>query len=372
MQQLRKFQLRHRSKFSQLILLDDQARITTSCNSIFDTQPLLDQPVTCSFPFLESIFKNIWSIRPSDANVFFSKIETPIPELPGIYDFTFSKINIEGKELLLWAIYDYTDLYEDFKQFQQRKNELEIHRETLERRYQSLRQQVDIEDQQNIIIENLDHLQLTYFNKLKSALITPVNVLDGLTFFLTNSADKTKKPYLDRLKSTLKQLTGVLEELEAFDIRPLNSDSFQSFYIDNLKDDIKHHFEKKATQIEIKAEEIPDAIQGNYLYLLQVVLGILNNALSLHPQSRFELSIHKLDTSNLEQIKLHFHIKEYLHNQTIFHTEEDYASMIYRLSIIKQIIDLQHGSIQVEKNPKELSISIQLYMNYDLVNTGDK
>jgi hypothetical protein len=40
------------------------------------------------------------------------------------------------------------------------------------------------------IIESLDHLQLTYFNKIKSALLAPINALDGITFLLAEALEK--------------------------------------------------------------------------------------------------------------------------------------------------------------------------------------
>ena len=138
MRQLDKNKVRHLSKFSQLILLNVDAYIVSSCNSIFPTHELIDTPVNSWFPFLESIFDYLYQLQANSSEVKFSKIETPIRQLPGIYDFTFSKVIIDQEELLLWAIYDYTELYEDFKHYQQKKNEFEILMETLERRSRNL------------------------------------------------------------------------------------------------------------------------------------------------------------------------------------------------------------------------------------------
>lgn len=40
--------------------------------------------------------------------------------------------------------------------------------------------------------------------------------------------------------------------------------------------------------------------------------------------------------------------------------------MTYTLSIIKQLVDLQKGNIYVDKNPKDLSISISFDLTYNL------
>ncbi|MFT5165943.1 MAG: hypothetical protein ACI8P3_001174 [Saprospiraceae bacterium] len=40
--------------------------------------------------------------------------------------------------------------------------------------------------------------------------------------------------------------------------------------------------------------------------------------------------------------------------------------MTYTLSIVKQLIDLQKGNIYVDKNSKDLSITISFDLRYDL------
>lgn len=369
MQEQRKFQLRHRSKFSQLILLDNRAMIISSCNSIFDTQELLQRPVTEWFPFLESIFPQIWAMDQAQSNIFFNKIETPIPELPGIYDFTFSKVILDQQELLLWSIYDYTDLYEDFRQFQQRKNELEIHRERLERRFQSLASKEDIDAQQNIIIENLDHLQLTYYNKIKSALITPINALDGLTFLLSNALSQRNTTYAGHLKHALGQLHQILEELENLDIS--EQSNLQMFLLEDIIADIKQLFKALSLDIKVAPDILSTPFYGNSLYLRQILFGLLNNANNLHPQSKFTLAIKSFPRPSDQVRQLSFELREFLSSQSVFLAEEAYVTMIYRLSVIKQIIDIQGGTIQVDKDPKTLSISIQITLDYNLTPQDD-
>lgn len=234
MQHLLKSQIRHRSKFSQLILLNDQAIIMSSCDSIFNTQAFKNSPVTAWFPFIESIFDTIWPIITSQSNITFNKIQIPIPELPGLYDFTFSK-KIANQELILWSFYDFTDLYEDLKQFQQRKNELEIHRETLERRHKTISQANDINIQQNIIIESLDHLQLTYFNKIKSALLAPVNALVGITFLLAGALENKNTQYIQQLRVVLKRLNLTLDELEKVNANQMPDFTQENFSLADLQ-----------------------------------------------------------------------------------------------------------------------------------------
>jgi len=368
MQQLLEFQLRHRSKFSQLILLNKQATIVSSCDSIFNTTSLKDKPVIDWFPFLESIFTNIWEMTSNESNISFNKMETPIPQLPGTYDFSFSKTIIDKKELLLWCIYDYTDLYEDFKQFQQRKNELEIHRETLERRHQLFKNIEDIKIQQNIIIESLDHLQLTYFNKIKSALLAPINALDGITYLLSGALENKDSKYTQQLRVTLKQLNLILDELETANVSHIPNFTNQEFLLSDLCDETEDLIRNKSKTTKLRFtidESIPKSIKGNYLYLKQTLWGIIGNAISLHPESEFEININQASKEE-NSINLSFQVIEFLNKKTVFLSEQDYSTMIYRLSIVKQLLDLQKSNVEVNKNPKELSIIISFDLKYTI------
>jgi len=295
-------------------------------------------------------------------------VETPLPDLPGTYDFSFSKVNLKEEELLLWCIYDYTDLYEDLRQFQQRKNELEIHRETLERRHKALDTKEDITMQQNIIIESLDHLQLTYFNKIKSALLAPVNALDGITFLLTQALENKNKKYTQQLRGAIRQLDLILDDLENVNVHKVPDFTQQDFSLLSLcieaADLVKQN--NPSTELSFSIEEnIPKSIKGNYLYLKQVLFGILGNAIKLHPDSNFEIKISTLN-QHKDQIHLSFQVIEFLSQKTRLLSKEDYTIMIYRLSIIKQLLDLQKGNLQVNKDQKNLSITINFDLEYSL------
>lgn len=369
MQQIKKSQLRHRSKFGQLILLNEQAHIISSCDSIFETHSFQGSPVTDWFPFLDSIYSSIWSTLSTQSNISFNKIETPVPQLPGIYDFTFSQLEIEQHIFLLWSIYDYTDLYEDFKQFQQRRNELEIHRETLERRYKGLSNKEDIKIQQNIIIESLDHLQLTYYNKIKSALLAPVNALDGLTFLLAGALENKNIAYTQQLRVALKQLDLILDELEHINIEnsvKVTKQPFSIFDLEIALIDSGILKDSTSTVVFHIEEDIPKLVLGNHLYLKQTLFGILGNALDIHPSSNFKINISRQEQSD-SKVSLQFEIIELLDStNNSFLSDDDYTTMVYRLSIIKQLVDLQKGTIGVTKHPKNLSISISFSLDYQL------
>ena len=106
------------ARFCQVILIGMDGNVVESCDSIFDTTSLSKRPISEWFPFVESVFYSLEYLNVDDDNLLFSKVEKPAPFLQGYYDFTFSKIEMEGKEYILWELFDYTTLYEDFKKYQ--------------------------------------------------------------------------------------------------------------------------------------------------------------------------------------------------------------------------------------------------------------
>jgi len=118
-------------KDRQLILLDDEGRIIASCDSIFPTLDMRDEPVFKHFPLVESIFGIAKNMKVNEPKLRFSKIETTFKELNGFYDFTFIKTDIDSREPILWTILDYTKLYEDYHRSQQERQELAIAKELL-------------------------------------------------------------------------------------------------------------------------------------------------------------------------------------------------------------------------------------------------
>jgi len=57
---------------------------------------------------------------------------------------------------------------------------------------------------------------------------------------------------------------------------------------------------------------------------------------------------------------------EFLSQTTRLLSKEDYTLMVYRLSIIKQLLDLQKGKLQVNKDQKKLSIKINFELEYNI------
>lgn len=108
----------------QVILMDEKGAIYESCDSIFDSNTLIGSPLSEHIHFFESELNTILNSKAS--KITFEKIKLTFEYLPGYYDFIFSKQEFDGNQIIVWEIYDYTRIYEEFAIVQQLQNEIEI------------------------------------------------------------------------------------------------------------------------------------------------------------------------------------------------------------------------------------------------------
>jgi hypothetical protein len=120
-----------KTAWRQLILLNEEGMILASCDSLFDSQAMREEPIFEMFPLLESIYDDIRALQLHEQPLRISKVETTFPPLKGFYDFTFERTELDSRNPILWIIYDYTRLYKDYFNHQQKKYELELAKELL-------------------------------------------------------------------------------------------------------------------------------------------------------------------------------------------------------------------------------------------------
>ena len=380
MQKLEKYKTQKLSKFSQLIILNDQGFIEESCDSIFATDPFLSQAFTLYFPFLESIFDLLLELKVNGEELKYAKIESPLEELPGVYDFTFARVLLDGQDYILWSIYDYTDLYEDFKQYQQKRNELEIHREMLETRNRKLHRQKDLLAQKNLVLQNWDQVRKSYYNQVRLALQSPVNALDGLSFILSNLSNDKDQDYISSLQASVKNLQEVLAEFELVatidggnqlsEIQKFDPGLVINKVMKMLFEAIPSHDFELNLHIET---ELPQNFLGNPRHLQQILYQLLLNARKFNRYSNLDLNIHSLPEAD-NNWKLTIEILERLSPNATNQAAEiqnppppNPTELIYRLSLIKKLIELEGGFIIVENQLDNAGFLIRCLLNYPSV-----
>ena len=103
----------------QTLLLDKDAILLHSCDSLFPISDLKHKNVIPYFPFLESVFDDLLSRLKEDGEVIFQGVETKHAFLPGYYDYRFNLVYQNQKEVIEWQILDTTKTYNKLKVVQQ-------------------------------------------------------------------------------------------------------------------------------------------------------------------------------------------------------------------------------------------------------------
>ncbi len=104
----------------QILLINKHAVLLHSCDSLFATDNLRNRNIIPYFPFLESVFDDLFNHLRLDGRITFSGIETKHSFLPGYYDYIFNLVYKNKKEVIEWQILDTTNAYNDLKVQQQR------------------------------------------------------------------------------------------------------------------------------------------------------------------------------------------------------------------------------------------------------------
>ena len=189
------------NSFCQCILLDEDARVIDSCNSIFDVSIIADKPVYHTFDFFLGLYNSLYLNNPINTDIRFSKVNAPHPLLQGTYDFTFTNILVKHQHYLLWQIYDFTELYEHYKHYQQRKNELEIYRQKVELQAKFLNSTQEVLSFKDKIIDNYFLAGNDYATLAQNILFNPFYNLDDIAEILCKD-DPLKDQLIVRLYSS--------------------------------------------------------------------------------------------------------------------------------------------------------------------------
>lgn len=126
-----KLKLEKLGHFCQIMILDENGFISSSCDSLFSTKELKKTAVQNWFPLLESIIESV-SILEENQPLLIRKIPKPASFLSGIYDLEFSVRKSLGKTEFLLTILDFSNIYEELLKFQQERNECVIKMEHMQ------------------------------------------------------------------------------------------------------------------------------------------------------------------------------------------------------------------------------------------------
>ncbi len=328
------------AKFCQVLLINKNGTLAESCNSIFDTDVLSKRAVSEWFPFLESVFPTVRTLSKESPELLFSKVEKPASFLSGYYDFTFSVAIVDGAEYFLWEIYDFTTLYEDFRLYQQKRNELEIQRQILALQNKNLRKKEDLHTRENLV-----------FNKgipNKQSLGSFDSALEAISNFVTNNRKGNDLIHsLENLSFQLREIISELPPEEKKDLSIAEKDN-SNFSLENVLYDVLRFItsRKEINIIEASvAEDLPVSLIGNALDLKRVIVGLATNIGKLY--SSLGLKIH-LYLEDKTDIKCNVGIQVIAIDGEVLNPPV--SETLLRIAIIKKIVELHDGTLEMESS----------------------
>lgn len=326
----------------QSTLFSTKGLLIESCESIFETKSFREIPVYEWFPFIESIFPTLKQMEISSDALHFSKVENPAPFLQGIYDFSFVKIQIEGEEFILWELFDYTTLYENFRNYQQHRNNLEIQR-----------QKYILENKRFKSHQEFRHkttqwrARKTSFNK---NIVTPLNALDMAVNAIDVIPNDNQASVIDALDSISSILQNIIDELpeKEIDYTKRQSGREREFSLENLLYDCIPYI--SADNINIVeasvAEELPNRLYGNPLDLKRIIVGLAINATKHYHECSLFLNLYLED---LKQDKCVVGVQILATGES---KDPNMVKTLLRLAIVKRIVELHQGKVIIESQPR--------------------
>lgn len=288
MQSLGNYKFERLKKHAQFILLDQEGSLVDSCNSLFDTS-LKSQEVNKWMPLFESIESQILLLELDSPELFLPKIQAPMQELRGFYDFSFSKIEYNEKQLILWIIYDNTKIYKDFFSYQQNRNELVLKNQrigVIQSVLQSKRQELNQQIQR---LNRFGTIKRNYYELISN------NGHDYNGNGENHTAVNETSSYIAEVENTIGHLQDLVEELVILtNVKDISKFERKEFQVCNLLNQIVQNFPRE-NNIDLNLfvhSEIPEEIVGNYIYLKQIILALMKESVKYEGSENASIEIH--------------------------------------------------------------------------------
>ena len=310
-------------KFSQMILLDRKGEIVESCDTLLDTTQLSTRSAVELSPLVESIFDYLLDLTSDEPEVAFSKVESPLEQLNGFYDFTFTSISLNGDKYILWQIYDHTSLYTELQRNQQRMHDLELQRHQLYNKFQyiveknlALRQKAIPLDQKSLLLQaNNTVLQQVFLSLEKLTEVTkPKSQNAWVESFSLKKVLIRLELGLDKNKNNLLRITVSTDQ----DFQLIGSESRLLYILYDLLSLSNQESSDEAILLNLKIDQVEK------LPYIQLVIQVFNPNFLKGDVRYFtknnEISLLKSDSTNLQ------------------------------ISLIQKLIKLQSGQFKILEN----------------------
>ncbi|MDX1905025.1 MAG: ATP-binding protein [Thermonemataceae bacterium] len=356
--------------YHQFILLNEDLQIIDTCNTLWNFTHKIRKNITEVFPFIENIKEAILS----QEELFFPKIDLSFDKSkPQIYDFFFKKEQTDEKNFILCIIKDVLKMNDEFIHSQQMARLAMLEKDYLETQNKNFSLENELLQNKNSELEQSKELRNLFFSKISHELRSPVNGILGLSQIILEQEQITGelKNYMEGILVSAKHLRTILDDIldvskiEAGGIK-IQKEPFQLHSIfQNLRLNFLHILELKKLSLHIHiAADVPLLLLGDEVRLTQILHNLLSNAIKftekgsiwlrvkLHKtENALEYLVFQVEDSGVGMSKADIDCIFEPYKQTGKQKFQYLGSTGLGLSVVKQLIELQNGSINVESQP---------------------
>ena len=360
----------------QIVMFEKNGLLMDSCDSVFPLTHLKNQNVYEIFFFLDGM------------QGIFNDLQKPLllplmrPNIVGcedkIFNFTFKQEefnpieNRNNRPLgIVWIIEDITETSLRQQEIQQESRVAQIGKEFLEIKNFNISLENQLLELQNTELERAKAFKNHFFSQVSHELRTPIQGVVGLSeILLKNTPIPTQVEYLKALMSSAKHLEIILNDildyskLEAGKMTLEEVDFNLSDTLQNIKLSLLNTIQAKNLNFEVHiSPQIPAYVMGDSTRITQILYNLISNSLKFTQIGSIKVSIELLyyekatqrnhiligisDTGiGIKEGKLQTLFTPY--TQTENETFRLFGGTGLGLSIVKELIELQNGTIEVE------------------------
>ena len=376
----------------QFILFSKEGHLLQTCNTLVDLSAYVHQSILPIFPFLESIQDTLALLQPHDEPLSFPRLEHFITGLDTPFKLLDCRIECildNQKPVLLLVIEYHPDAHDYIFQIQQEGKESAIQKEFLALQNRSIALEKELLQLKNEELKRIEQFKTNFFAEISHELRTPLNGIIGLTDLLLEvMTNPHQADYLRAIQSSGNHLVTIVNDV--LDMSKLESGQmkFEETHIDllellqNVVLSFKQNFTEKGIVVQTNVEKtVPKTVLGDKVRITQILYNLVGNAIKFTSKGGVSLEIAPVTTkqnpapngqtteestngqqANEESFDLEIAVKDTgigIAGDRLKHIFEPYkqasesTTRLYGgtglgLSIVKQLVELQGGTIQVQ------------------------
>ncbi len=373
----------------QFILFDKSGQLLQTCNTLVDLSDYLHQSIFPIFPFLESIQDTLVLLQPHDEPLSFPRLEHFITGLDTPFKLLDCRIECildNQKPTILLVIEYHPDAHDYIFQIQQEGKESAIQKEFLALRNRSIELEKELLELKNEELKRIEQFKTNFFAEISHELRTPLNGIIGLTELLLEvMTNPHHADYLRAIQSSGNHLVTIVNDV--LDMSKLESGQmqFEETHIDlpELLQNVVLSFKQNLTEkgIGVSTEVgalVPQSVLGDKVRITQILYNLLGNAIKFTSKGEVSISINRVDNKvplngasaqakpetqeKPEYFELEFTVRDtgigiaqdrlkYIfepYKQASEDTTRLYGGTGLGLTIVKQLVELQGGTIEVQ------------------------